>query len=174
VRTRSTAWALALGALLVLVGASATLAHEGTGEEEVVVEPASITAGDSVVLAGSGLEPDDERVLVLAGADLVVELGTVATDAEGMFQIELAIPSHLPSGTYELRAIGDETLTAALAVTAADVADAPAADPATESVVARERGPLELGAVIAATAIAALVGGLLVWRADRLHRGARA
>ena len=48
----------------------------------------------------------------------IVEFGTVTTDAEGSFHKELVIPSHLPPGTYEFRAIGDETLTVALGILA--------------------------------------------------------
>lgn len=167
--------AMSLGLLLSMGATIGVMAHEGSGEETIEVEPSSVTAGDSVVLAGSGLEPTNDRVLVLAGGDLIVEFGTITTDAEGMFSTELAIPSHLPSGTYELRAIGDETLTAALAVTAAaGGADAsPSADVAGDAVVARQREPLELGLLIALAAVAAIVGGLLVWRAERI-RGAPA
>lgn len=165
---RSWIGALILAPMLALAAAATALAHEGSGEEEVVVEPAEVTAGDTVIVAGSGLEPDDERVLVLAGADLVVDFGTVTTNAEGMFQIELTIPSHLPSGTYELRAIGDETVTAQLAVTAAagGAEASPAADDPNQAVVPRDRTPLELGAILILVALAAVVGGLLVWRAE--------
>ena len=163
--------AVALGFALSLSATLMAMAHEGSGEEEIVVEPASVTAGDIVVLAGSGLEPDNERVLVLAGEDLIVEFGTVTTDTEGMFSKELTIPNHLPSGNYELRAIGDETLTTPLAVTAAaGGAQAPAAD-AQETIVPRERTPVDLGLLLVLTALVAIAGGLLVWRAERF-RGA--
>ncbi len=164
--------AMALGALLSLGGGIGVMAHEGSGEETLEVEPPTVTAGDSVVLAGSGLEPTNDRVLVLAGGDLIVEFGTVTTDAEGMFSTELAIPSHLPLGTYELRAIGDETLTVSLAVTAAvGAADtSPTANAANDAVVPRERGPLELGIILALVVVAAAVGALLIWRAERFRR----
>lgn len=164
--------ALAVGVLLSLATAVAVMAHEGSGEEEVVVEPGDVTAGDTVILAGSGLEPNDERILALAGGDLVVDLGSVTTDAEGMFQIELTIPSHLPSGIYELRAIGDETVTAELGVSAVAGAEAsPAPDDARQTVVPRVRTPMELGLVLVLVALAAVAGGVLVWRAERV-RGA--
>lgn len=90
-----------------------------------------------------------------------------------MFQIELTIPRHLPSGTYELRAIGDETLTVPLAITAAagGAEASPAPNDASETVVPRERTPIELTAIVALVALAAVAGGLLVWRVERL-RGA--
>ena len=170
---RKAAFALTFGVAISLAGAAAVLAHGGGAEAVIEVEPATVTAGDTVVLAGSGLEPDSDRVLVLAGQDLTVEFGTVKTDGEGMFSKELTIPSHLPSGDYELRAIGDETLTATLAVTAAAGAaqPTPAANDAKETVMARQRTPTELGLILAFVALAGIVGGLLVWRAERF-RGA--
>lgn len=165
---KSMPFATSVALVLALAAVAAVTAHEGSGEEEVVVEPAEVTAGESVIVAGSGLEPDDERVLVLAGGGLVVDFGTVTTDAEGMFQIEITIPSHLPGGTYELRAIGDETVTAELAVTAAaGAAEAsPGENDPNQAVVARERTPVELGAILVLVALAAVAGGLLVWRAE--------
>lgn len=173
---KSIPFGIVLGLVLLLTTAVAVMAHEGSGEEEVVVEPASVTAGDSVVLAGSGLEPNNERVLVLAGQDLIVEFGSVTTDAEGMFQTELTIPVHLPSGTYELRAIGDETVTAPLAVTAAagGAEASPAPNDASETVVPRERTPLVLAVILALVALATVAGALLVWRAERVRGAAGA
>ncbi len=146
------------------------MAHSGSGEASIQVEPASVTAGDTVVLAGTGLEADSDRVLVLAGEGLTVEFGTVKTDAEGMFSKELTIPNHLPSGTYELRAIGDETLTTPLAVTAAAGAAAVSStNNAAEDVVARQRTPAELAPIAVLVVIAVLLGGWLVWRAERFR-----
>jgi len=167
---RHVAFAIVLGAALSVGAVGTAMAHEGSGQEEIIVEPVNVTAGDTVVLAGSGLEPDNDRVLVLAGQDLVVEFGTVRTDDEGMFSKELTIPSHLPSGTYELRAIGDETITTPLAVTAvAGGAEASSTDEASQTVVARERTPAEFALILALVALAAVVGGLLVWRAERFR-----
>lgn len=164
---RSVMEAIAVALALTLGVAGAAAGHEGRGEEEVVVEPGEATAGDSIVVAGSGLEPDDERVLVLAGAHLVVNFGTVITDAEGMFQIELTIPAHLPSGTYEVRAIGDETVTTTLSVTAAEGIGSPV-DDAAATVLPRDRSALELGLIIGLVVVATAAGVLLVWAAERL------
>jgi hypothetical protein len=169
---RSLPVAIAFGLLLSLGAGLGAMAHEGSGEESIEVEPSSITAGESVVLAGSGLEPNDERVIVLVGQHDTIHLTEVDTDAEGMFSLELTVPAHLPTGTYELQAIGDETLTVALAVTAASGAAA-APNAAEESVVARQRGPVELGTILALVAIAAALGAWLVWRAERFG-GAKA
>ena len=173
---KSVALATTLALALSIGVVTVALAHAGTGEAKIEVEPPSVTAGQTVILAGSGLEPDNDRVLVLAGEGLTVEFGTVKTDAEGMFSKELAIPNHLPSGNYELQAIGDETLTAPLTVKAA--AGAPEASPASndakDTVVVRQRTPIELGLILAFIVLAAAVGGLLVWRAERFRGAAGA
>ena len=170
------AFAMAIGLALSFSVALTAMAHSGTGEASIQAEPSSLTAGGTVVLAGSGLEPNNDRVLVLAGEGLTVEFGTVTTDAEGMFSKELTIPSHLPSGNYELRAIGDETLTTTLAVTAAagGAQAAPAADAPGEMVVARERSTPELGGILVLVVLAAGLGLLLILRAERFqgHTGA--
>ena len=155
----------------LLIAAAPALAHEPGAGTGIQVEPASVTAGQTVVLAGTGLEPDSDRVLVLAGADMVISMGSVTTDAQGMFQVELTIPAHLPSGTYELRAIGDETLTTALAVTAAaPVAGAsPGPDESAELVVARDRPPSETGLLAAFILASLVVGGLLASRAEHFR-----
>ena len=197
---KTTLLAIAVGLALSLAGASVVLAHEGEeGKETLAVEPSTLEAGGTVVLAGSGLEPDSDRVLVLAGGNLIVEFGTVKTDADGRFEKELTIPGHLPAGTYELRAIGDETLTvplgileaaAVVASPAPNTSPAPNATPVpnatpaadatvapidpTKTVVPRERTPIELGLILALTALAAVAGGLLVWRAERFRGGSTA
>ncbi|MDA8202670.1 MAG: hypothetical protein M0Z49_07915 [Chloroflexi bacterium] len=154
---------------LALVGAGPALAHGGAGGESLQVEPTTVDAGGTVVLAGSGLEPDNERVLVLAGQNLVVEFGTVTTDAEGMFSKELSIPGHLPAGTYELRAIGDETLTVPLDLTAGSAGAVPAAGGGTqETVTPRQRTPAELAIFAVLIAGLATAGGLLLVRGERL------
>lgn len=161
--------------LLVVIGLLAivapVLAHSGEGKAGIQVEPPSVTAGQTVVLAGSGLEPNQDRVIVLAGADILVQFGTVKTDGEGMFQMQLTIPSHLPSGNYEVRAIGDETLTTALDVTAAaGVAPSAPADGATEFVPARNLPASELGLILVAVAVAGAAGVVLIAKAEHVGR----
>ena len=172
---RSALRAIALGTALWLSAAGAAMGHQGDGQAKIEVEPSSVTAGDTVVLAGSGLEPDSDRVLVLAGEGLTVEFGTVKTDAEGMFSKELTIPNHLPSGNYELRAIGDETLTTPLAVTAAaGAAASPSTNEAKETVVSRERSRFDLAVILGFVVLAAIAGGVLVVRAERFRDAAGA
>jgi len=185
------------GLALWLIASGAAAAHE-PGEEKLEVEPSSVTAGESVIVAGSGLEADSDRVLLLAGENLIVEFGTVTTDAEGMFNKEVTIPSHLPPGTYEFRAIGDETLTVPLGILepaamaspqTGGATPAPSSMPAssagsgtespvpaptaapidpTKTVVLRERTPLDMALIGVFVLFAAAIGGLLVVRAERL------
>ena len=159
---------------LVVLGAGQVIAHEGGQGTAIAVEPDTVAAGDTCVLAGTGLEPNEDRQIVLAGEGMTIDLGTVPIDGEGMFQIELTIPSHVPPGTYELRAIGDETLTTTISVTAAEGAPmaSPAGDATGQEIVPRQRSPLELGLLGFLIAAAAGLGGFLVWRAERF-RGQR-
>jgi len=168
--------AMSLGFALSFSVALTAVAHEGSGDETVQAEPSSLTAGGTLVFTGSGLEPTSDRVLVLAGEGLTVEFGTVTTDAEGMFTKELTIPSHLPSGNYELRAIGDETLAATIAIAAAagGALASPAANASDEIVVARERSSLELGAIVVLVVLTAVAGLYLVLRAERFQGHASA
>ncbi len=164
------AWLAAV--LLSLLGSATALGHGGGGDEGLRVEPSTVTAGGSVVLAATGLEPDSDRSIELVGPDLVVELGTAATGADGMFSKEVTIPSHLPGGEYTFEVIGDETLTVPLAVMAAAAgAGAPPTNDAAEILLPRSRSALELALLVGMVAVLVLSGGLLVWRAERI-RGA--
>lgn len=165
---RSLPVATALGMLLTLGSGLAAMAHEGGGGEKILVEPSTVAAGGTVVLAGSGLEPNDERVIVLVGEHDTLHLAEATTDADGMLSVELTVPTHVTSGTYELRAIGDETLTVPLAVTAAAGAqDAPTITD--EPISARQRGTAELGIIVVLAVVIAALGARLAWTAERFR-----
>ena len=168
-RRAARAAAIAVG-LLLLLGPPA-LAHEGEEGAGLSVEPSQVSAGGVVVLAGQGLEPDSVRQIGLAGPDVHVPFPSVTTDAEGMFAVTLTIPGHLPPGTYTFQAIGDETLTADLAITAA--AGQPPAGTGSDTgdaITPRERSPLEVALWAALVFVALGAGALLVVRAERLGR----
>lgn len=134
----------------------------------ITAEPGEVTAGGTILLAGNDLEPDDERVLVLQGEDVTVDLGSATTDADGMLALEVTIPAHLPTGVYRLQAIGDETLSVELRITG--VAGGTAIEPSgAASLVSRERGPVELGSIVAVAAVIGALGLLLVVRAERFR-----
>ena len=161
---------LLLGSALLLVPAASVLADEpGAG---ITVEPADVTAGQTVLLAGNSLEPDDERVLVLQGDTITVGLGTGTTDADGMLSLDIPIPAHLPSGTYQLQAIGDETLQAELRVSAAEGGAAVEPEPDEGAITNRQRPGIELGLIVVAALLVGGLGGLLVIRAERFRGGA--
>ena len=151
---------------LTLATAAAVIAHgAGAGIE---VEPSTVTAGGTVTLVGENLEPNDERVLVLVGADLTLDLGMVTTDEMGEFSLEVVIPAHLPAAVYEFQAIGDETLTVQLNVTAgAGSEPGPSTAPGSEP-PPRQRSSLEVAAILLTAAAAAAVGTFFVLRAERL------
>lgn len=164
--------ALLLGGTLLMLQAGSVVADDpGAG---ISVEPAEVTAGQTVLLAGNSLEPDDERVLVLQGETITVSLGTATTDADGMLNKEIQIPAHLPSGTYQLQAIGDETLQVELRVTAAEGGAVTGPEPDKGAISNRERNGVEFGAIIILAATFAALGALLVVRAERIGRGAAA
>lgn len=187
---RSTGLAIAFGFALSFGATIAATAHEGDGAEKIDVEPSTVPAGESVILAGIGLEPESDRVLVLTGEGLTLDLGTVKTDAEGAFQAELTIPGHVPAGTYELQAIADETLTVEIAILEAEgapspaptatpgadgsevpgaagpAASAPPVDP-TNSIVPRQWSTLDIALIVGFVVISGALGGLLIWRAER-------
>ena len=168
---RSVVASVVAGLSLAFAIVAGAQAHGGGEATALSVEPDSLQAGGTVVLAGKGLEPNSDRTLVLAGPGMTVDLGTVTTDADGMFQVQLTIPSHMPAGTYELRAIGDEVLTVPLALTAG-AAPLAAGGTAPEAVVPHERHALELGILAAAVLALLAVGGLLIRFAERFGRPA--
>jgi hypothetical protein len=160
---RAAIW-LGLGILAVLAGP----VQADSPDAGITVEPPEVTAGGTILLAGNDLEPDDERVLVLQGEDVTVDLGTAKTDADGMLDLEVTIPAHLPTGVYRLQAIGDETLSVELRITA--VAGGTAVEPTGAEVAAsRERGAAELGSIVAVAAVLGALGLLLVMRAERFR-----
>jgi hypothetical protein len=166
VASRALRAAAAAGALVMAVSLTA-LAHSGGEESGISAEPSQVTAGGTVVLAGTGLEPDTDRVINLVGPDVIVPFNNVTTDADGMFSVELTIPAHLPAGTYTFQAIGDETLTTELMITAE--AGQTAVEPKNEAsavVTPRSRSGSEL-AITAFVVLVSLAGGvLLVTRAE--------
>lgn len=162
--------ALLLGGALLLLQAAPVLADKpGAG---ITVEPAEVTAGQTILLAGNSLEPNEERVIVLQGEGITVNLGTAPTDADGMLSQEIQIPGHLPSGSYQLQAIGDETLQVELKVTAAEGGAATQPEPDGGAIANRQRSAIELSLIAIAAVFVGGLGALLVVRAERFRGGA--
>ena len=167
--------AAAASAVLLMANALPISAHSGDAASGISVEPAQVTAGGTVVLAGNGLEPNSDRQINLVGPDVVVPFPKVTTDADGMFNVTLTVPAHLPAGTYTFQAIGDETLATTCAVTAAaGVANAEPQSEAAATVTPRTRSGSELGIIGLLLAIAVGLGLVLVARAERFRGPAAA
>jgi hypothetical protein len=161
---------LPLAVSLALVLAPRVFGH---GPASVVVNPSTVTAGENATLSVAGVEPNQDRVIILIGQGIVVTFPTVKTDASGGFTTEVTIPSRLPGGTYRFEAIGDETLTGDVDVMAAAggiAAQAPAAQNAPE---VRSRSGIEIVAIVGFALLAGLLGVALIVRAERFG-GARA
>jgi hypothetical protein len=156
---------------MVLLASGPALGH-GSGAV-IEVEPSTVTAGGTVTLVGENLEPKDDRILILTGADVRLELGTVTTDADGMFSIKIVIPAHLPSAVYEFQAIGDETLTVQLNVEGM-AGSSPGGVPRAAEPAPRQRSGFGLAALLAVAAASLAAGVLLAIRAERIggHRSA--
>lgn len=166
--TRRCLVALPAAALLLGLVAPAVLAH---GFVSVSVDPMTVTAGEQVTISVAGVEPNQDRAIILIGQGIVIPYPTVRTDASGSFSVTVTIPSRLPGGTYRFEAIGDETLTGDVDVVAAAggiAAQAPAVQSIPDS---RTRGTLETLAIVALALLAGLLGLGLVLRAERF-RGA--
>ena len=152
--------------LLLSLLAPSVLAH---GLVSVTVDPMTVTAGEDVTISVAGVEPNQDRVIVLIGQGIVVPFPTVRTDASGSFTAMITIPSRLPGGTYRFEAIGDETLTGDVDVIAAAggiAAQAPALQDVPES---RTRSAPETVAIVAFALFAGLLGLALVLRAERFR-----
>ena len=159
---------LAATAWFVADDGSALAAGAGAVEASVSVEPSTIAAGGLVVVAGNGLASESDRAIVLVGEGVTVELGSVKTDERGAFEVEFAVPSHVPPGTYALRTLGDRAA-AQLTVTAGAVS---------AGSVGRDVGVPSMALtnlILLATAGIILVAtGVFAWRAERIDRQPRA
>ncbi len=164
--TRRTFASPLAAALLLAILAPAVLAH---GVVSVAVDPMTVTAGEDVTISVAGVEPNQDRVIVLIGQGIVVPFPTVRTDANGSFTAKLTIPSRLPGGTYRFEAIGDETLTGDVDVTAPAGGIAAQALPLQDVPESRTRNAPETVAIVALALLAGLIGLGLSMRAERFR-----
>lgn len=157
--------------LLLALVAPAVMAHDTVS---VNVDPNPVTAGEDVTISIAGVEPNQDRVIVLIGQGIVIPFPTIRTDSSGSFATTVTLPTRLPGGTYRFEAIGDETLTGDVSVEAAAggiAAQAPAEQSVPES---RTRSTLETGGIAAFALLAGLIGLALVWQAERFRGSAEA
>ncbi|HEX7949587.1 MAG TPA: hypothetical protein VF494_04490 [Candidatus Limnocylindrales bacterium] len=164
--TRRGLLSLTLAGGLLLGVASGVAAHDTT---VIAVDPNPATAGDEVTLGVTGIDPNQDRAIVLVGQGIVVTFPSVRTDATGAFSTTVTLPSRLPGGTYRFEVIGDETLTGDIDVEA--VAGGIAAQPPADQPMpaSRARTPIELGVILVLAGAAGVVGLVLVLRAERFR-----
>jgi hypothetical protein len=162
--------AIAFAAGMVLAVVSPALSHSGDQSALLQIDPNPVTAGGSVTLVGTNLEPNGDREITLAGQNLIVNFGTFKTDADGMLKVDLKIPSYLPAGVYEIRAAADEVLTVECDVQAA--AGMPVTADASEmDVVPRSHGAVEVALLVSLVALSLALGAFFVWRTRHPGRG---
>lgn len=163
--------ALTLGIAVGTAGTS--YAHSGgDADGELVIEPAAVDAGAPATFAGTGLEPESDRFLELAGGHLVVDLGSVRTDALGTFQTQFVIPAHLPAGTYEVRTIGHGLLSARIVVTTTSTsgADVTGGGLAIDATAGPDRVPVGVAMMLGLTVVILLAGAFVAWRGEKATR----
>lgn len=111
-------------ALLVLVVVGASMAPPAAAQSTAACGPdqspdyapdeCSLAAntteaepGGTITLTGTGFMPNSEVTLEVLGVNLErISLGTVMTDANGNFSVEVTLPDGLPPGQYTITATG--------------------------------------------------------------------
>lgn len=176
VRSRQTTRRLLLLTVSVVAALSLPLiavrAFSGDGRASVAAEPVAATAGTTITVTGTGLEPNADQVLVLDGGGVAVDFGSVRTDANGGFSKTVAVPGRLSSGSYALRTVGAETLTTTIEITAATegTPSSPRVDAAVDT---QSRSSAVLAASLLTAVVILLAAAVVAWRAERLERQLR-
>ncbi|SDF68600.1 fibronectin type III domain-containing protein [Klenkia brasiliensis] len=92
----------------ITVPGPATPASVPTKDDGDIVGPAGpiskITAGQKITLEGTGYAPNSTVELLVYSSP--VSLGTVVTDENGSFSVEVTVPANLANGTHHLVATG--------------------------------------------------------------------
>jgi hypothetical protein len=96
---------LILVALALISTTTIALAH---GEPELIVTPERVDAGGSIHVKGTMVSENGTIVVTLESAKFRIALGAARGDADGNFEAEFVIPTQVPEGEYELRALGND------------------------------------------------------------------
>ena len=140
-----------LGTLMAL-GSTAALAHG----ESVTVEPESAKPGDTITVKGAGLGATKEVEVRLVSTTADIDLGEVETDADGAFTAQFKLPAGLAPGSYQLRAIGEESATADFRVLVAGGAESQATS--MEEIPVRDRPLVQTIGLVALFGVLAGLG----------------
>ena len=92
--------------LLALVFARPVSAHGDDPRIEISAE--RLNPGSVLDVRGVDFEFEEEVVLVLAGPQVEVPLGTVIADTEGIFLLTITLPTELVEGAYVIRGTTDD------------------------------------------------------------------
>jgi len=102
--------------LLTFSFVSPALAHVGTPRLEISAE--QVNPGGVMDLRGVGFDYEESVTLYLERPGIVVQLGSVTADVEGIFLHIAVLPVDLPEGVYNIRGVTShhEVLSPALIV----------------------------------------------------------
>ncbi len=151
---------VALAAVIVLAVGKAG-AH---GNPTVRVEPNPAVFGGEVTIEGEDFEEDAEISLVLEGVLGEVSLGSVTTDAEGLFSLTVELPSSAAPGSHRVRAAGaDDVAVADMRIQEGAGGAAPAAEHEAGVDFHRLDSAAEIAGFAALAAVLVLAGVALLW-----------
>lgn len=153
---------LTVSLLLLLVLAVAAVPAFADGGKKVAVKPLAPRAGDTVTVVGGGLgaSRDIEIRLLAPGLGVDVDLGELRSEDDGDFQGQLTLPAELRPGTYQLKAIGNETEATQVTLLAAAGAATPAGSATTDAMGMEANPPLPVRPFGEAALLVAIFGAL--------------
>ena len=96
-------FSLAIAMILAFAFVSPTSAHSGQPRLEISVE--RMNPGGVVDVRGVKFDYEQSVTLYLERTGIVVQLGEVVTDLEGVFVYIAILPVDLPEGVYNIRAV---------------------------------------------------------------------
>ncbi len=78
------------------------------GEPRIEIGAERLNPGAGLDIRGVDFEFEEQIVLILAGPQVEIPLGSAIADAEGIFQLTITIPVDLVEGTYIIRGTTDD------------------------------------------------------------------
>ncbi len=155
-------WALMVLLGLLVLGPMAS-SHEGA---EVSAYPTRVAPGETLFVEGVDINPNGPIAIFLEGLKGKFRLGQVQGDPDGGFKTNVAIPPDVPPGTYLLKAIGANGVSATFDLTLTAGQSSATQEPreATDALMALERpkspGTLTIGLVLVGLSL--ILGGWLI------------
>jgi hypothetical protein len=107
--------------LFALIFAQPAFAHGG--DPRIEISTSQLNPGGTLDLRGVDFEFEEQITLVLASPQVEIPIGSVIADAEGIFQLSIALPTDLPEGTYTVRATTEDHVVESPQITVRGSAD---------------------------------------------------